>query len=69
MPRYRLQRNVERFGQLGDEPVLSIQPVEYRAANRVGKRAEHQVEGFVIGFGGGHGDILRDRRNDNQFIC
>jgi hypothetical protein len=54
MAGYRLQRNVERRGELGDEQVFAIQSVEYRAPNRVGERAKHQIEGFFVGLGIGH---------------
>jgi hypothetical protein len=50
VPRYRLQRNVERLCQFSDEQVLPIQPVEDCSPHRVGKRSEHLVEGLVVGF-------------------
>jgi hypothetical protein len=43
VPRHRLQGNRERRRQLGDQQIFAIQSVEYLAAHRVGKRAEHQV--------------------------
>jgi len=46
--RHRLQRNVERRRQLCDEQVLPIQPVEDRTADRVGERAERQIERGII---------------------
>jgi hypothetical protein len=67
--RHRLQRNLERRRQLGDQQVFAIQSVEYCAANRVGKCAKHLVEGLVIGRDIGHDGISMDRRANNQLFC
>jgi hypothetical protein len=64
--RHRLQRNLERRGELGDEQIFAIQSVEYFPPNRVGERTKDQIEGLVIGLGLGHGDILLDRHVNNQ---
>jgi len=47
--RHRLERNLERGRQFGDQQVFAIKLVEYLAANRVGKRAEHRIEHQIIG--------------------
>jgi hypothetical protein len=48
MARHRLQRNLERRRQLGDQQVFAIKLVEYLAANRVGEGAKHRVEHHII---------------------
>jgi hypothetical protein len=55
MTRHGLQRDVERCGELADQQVFAIQPVEYRAADGVGERTEHLVEDFIVGLGLVHG--------------
>jgi len=52
--RHRLQRDVERRRQLGDQQIFSIQSVEYRAPHRIGERTEHLVKGSFIGIGLAH---------------
>jgi hypothetical protein len=64
--RHRLQRNVERRSELGDQQILLIQPVEYRAADGVGKRAEHLVEDLIFGLRLIHEQIISKWPDDNQ---
>ena len=66
MARHRLQRNIERRGELGDEQVFTIQSVEYRAPNRVGERAEDQIEDIAIDFGLIHGETILNHRDNSQ---
>jgi hypothetical protein len=69
MARHRLQRNLERRRQLGDEQIFAIQSVEYRAANRIGERAEHQIEGRVVGFRNIHAaDLISAATSINYFV-
>ena len=44
MPRHRLQRDVERRRQLGDQQRLLAEPLQDSPPNRVGEREEHPVE-------------------------
>jgi len=64
--RHRLQRNVERRGELGDEQLFTIQSVEYRAPNRIGERAEHLVERGVISLGMFHVETILNFFSYNQ---
>jgi hypothetical protein len=67
--RHRLQRNIERRRQLGDEQVLPIQSVEDRTADRVGKRAEDQIESLVERFWLVHARNLSASRGNSQHFC
>jgi hypothetical protein len=69
MARHRLQRNVERRSELGDQQIFTIQSVEYRASNRIGERAEHPVEDLTIGFGVIHGEMVQQCFDNNQQSC
>ena len=69
VPRHRLQRNVERRGELGDEQVFTIQSVEYRAPHRIGERAEHLIEDFIVGFGLIHAEMILNPLDDSQLYC
>jgi hypothetical protein len=64
--RHRLQRNVERRGDLCDEQIFAIQSVEYRAPNRVGERTKHLIQDLIVGFGLIHDEIILNRTDDNQ---
>jgi len=64
--RHRLQRDVERRRELGDEQVLTIEPREDRPPDRVGQRSEHQVEGLVVGLCVFHARVLLNLSDDNQ---
>jgi len=63
-----LQRDVERRGKLGDEQVFAVEPRKDRPPYRVGQRAEHQVEGLVVGLRVIHGDALFNNADDSQSL-
>jgi len=47
--RHRLQRDVERRGQLRDQQIRAIEPDQHRAPDRVGQRSENAVEVRLVG--------------------
>ena len=66
MARHRLQRNVERRGELRDEQVFFIQSVEDFSPYRIGESAEHQIQGLVAGFRLIHAQSIMNLADDNQ---
>jgi hypothetical protein len=64
--RDRLQRNVKRRGELGHEPIFTIQSVEYRAPNWIGEGAEHPVQHLIVGFGIIHSGRIVNSFDNNQ---
>ena len=49
VPGDRLQRDRERFGQLGDEKILAVEPFQNGAADRIGESREHAIENRRLG--------------------
>ena len=47
--RHRLQRDVERRGQLRNQQIGAVEPGQHRAADRIGERGEHAVERRRVG--------------------
>jgi len=47
--RHRLQRDVERRGQLRDQQIRAIEPRQHRAPDRIGQCGKHAIEHRLLG--------------------
>ena len=66
--RHRLQRDVERGGQLRDQQIRAIEPGQHRAADRVGQRGEHAVEHRPLGHRRRIGQLRGHRGHDAKIV-